>query len=186
MVLYVALSEFLEIFERENRFLGVGYFYPWNCEAGAIYSPSIVGRLPNVGCRRVSCNSSNAGVRPFSPISRTTSCHFLCKEEKATSESIRSRVCYFIFSEEIFLQMKIVVLVVLVLVFINPCRCIQNDIGDGMYKDTHEMEMRRLSNIDGRTAPTGDAIDHVCPLGSYPCRPMDQNPQKSLQDVGGH
>ncbi|OEL35949.1 hypothetical protein BAE44_0003032 [Dichanthelium oligosanthes] len=85
------------------------------------------------------------------------------------------------------MQMKIIVLVVIGIVIINSCTCIPNKIeGDIMYKEMHGKEVRKLTNTDGRTSPTGDAIDHVCPLGSYPCRSMMQNSQDTTQDLGGH
>ncbi|CAL5028591.1 unnamed protein product [Urochloa decumbens] len=69
--------------------------------------------------------------------------------------------------------MKVIVFVVIVIVVINSCTCIPNKIeGDhSVHRDVYGKEVRKLTNTDGRAAPTGDAIDHVCPLGSYPCRP---------------
>ncbi|CAN6227215.1 unnamed protein product [Urochloa humidicola] len=84
--------------------------------------------------------------------------------------------------------MKIIVLVVIGIVVINSCTCISNKIdGDeSIHSDVYGKEVRKLTNTDGRAAPTGDAIDHVCPLGSYPCRSMIQSSQDTIQDAGGH
>ncbi|KAF8666143.1 hypothetical protein HU200_053859 [Digitaria exilis] len=85
------------------------------------------------------------------------------------------------------MPMKIMVLVVVGILLINSCTCVANNVeGDGVYKNVHGNEMRKLTNTDGRPSPTGDAIDHVCPLGSYPCRSMIQSSQRTTQDHGGH
>ncbi|RCV32822.1 hypothetical protein SEVIR_7G020300v4 [Setaria viridis] len=69
------------------------------------------------------------------------------------------------------MQMKIIGLLVIGIVVINSCTCIPNKIDeDRVHKDVPGKEVRKLTNTDGRAASTGDAIDHVCPLGSYPCR----------------
>jgi len=82
--------------------------------------------------------------------------------------------------------MKVVVLVVIGIVVMNSCKCIANKIeGDTMFRDMHGKEVRKLINTDGRAAPTG-AIDHVCPLGSYPCWSMIQTSQDTTHDLGGH
>jgi len=81
--------------------------------------------------------------------------------------------------------MKVIVLVVIGIVVINSCKCIANKIeGDTMFRDMHGKEVRKLNNTDGRAAPTG-AIDHVCPLGSYPCWSMIQTSQDTTHDLGG-
>lgn len=83
--------------------------------------------------------------------------------------------------------MKMTVLVVVGIVVINSCTCVAINIeGDGTYNTVHGNEVRKLTNTDGRASATGDAIDHVCPLGSYPCRSMIQNSQRTKQDIGGH
>lgn len=69
------------------------------------------------------------------------------------------------------MPMKMIVLVVVGIVVMNSCSCVANNLeGDGTYKTVHGNKVRKLAKTDGRTSATGDAIDHVCPLGSYPCR----------------
>ena len=83
--------------------------------------------------------------------------------------------------------MKVIVLVVIGIVVINSCKCIANKIErDTIYKDMQGKELRKLINTDGRAAPTSGAIDHVCPLGSYPCRSMIQTSQDITHDLDGH
>jgi hypothetical protein len=86
------------------------------------------------------------------------------------------------------MQMKIKVFVIIgIIITINSCSCISKKIeGDGMYNDMHGKEGRKLINTDGRTAPAGDSIDHVCPLGSYPCRSLIYSSHDTTQDPGGH
>ncbi|KAJ1270172.1 hypothetical protein BS78_06G034300 [Paspalum vaginatum] len=84
-------------------------------------------------------------------------------------------------------HMKIIVLVIIGIVVINSRTCISSRIeGDGMYEDIQGNGTRKLINTDGRTAPTGDSIDHVCPLGRYPCPSKIQSSQDITQDLGGH
>ncbi|KAF8674771.1 hypothetical protein HU200_048053 [Digitaria exilis] len=67
------------------------------------------------------------------------------------------------------MKTKIILLVVIGLALFHSCTCVRNKLeGEEMYKTIHEM--RKLANIDGRAAPAGEAIHHVCPLRSYPCR----------------
>lgn len=86
------------------------------------------------------------------------------------------------------MQMKIKVFVIIgIIIVINSCTCTPNVIeGHEISKDMHGKEIRKLINTDGRTAPTGDSIDHVCPLGSFPCRSLIHNPHDTTQDLGGH
>ncbi|KAK3142900.1 hypothetical protein QOZ80_4BG0353730 [Eleusine coracana subsp. coracana] len=69
------------------------------------------------------------------------------------------------------MKMKIIAVVVILIIFTCAYPCVQNQVeGGGTYKEMHGKESRKLINIDGRTAPSGDnSIDHICPLGSYPC-----------------
>lgn len=72
------------------------------------------------------------------------------------------------------MKMKAALLMILVVaVSFNLCACnIPGNMEEehGMYKDVRAGEdMRKLIDIDGRTAPTGHDYDHVCPRGIYPC-----------------
>uniref|UniRef100_A0A0E0KN02 Uncharacterized protein n=1 Tax=Oryza punctata TaxID=4537 RepID=A0A0E0KN02_ORYPU len=73
------------------------------------------------------------------------------------------------------MKMKAALLMILVVaISINLCTCnIPGNMEEehGMYKDVLQArkDMRKLTNIDGRTAPTGHDYDHVCPRGIYPC-----------------
>jgi hypothetical protein len=48
-------------------------------------------------------------------------------------------------------------------------------------------DMRKLtsSSTDGRSAPAGEEIHHVCSLGNYPCQGMFKNSKEST-DGGGN
>uniref|UniRef100_A0A0E0GXV3 Uncharacterized protein n=1 Tax=Oryza nivara TaxID=4536 RepID=A0A0E0GXV3_ORYNI len=72
------------------------------------------------------------------------------------------------------MKMKAALLMILVVaVSFNLCACnIPGNMEEehGMYKDVRAGEdMRKLIDIDGRTAPIGHDYDHVCPRGIYPC-----------------
>ncbi|KQJ81744.2 hypothetical protein BRADI_5g02820v3 [Brachypodium distachyon] len=85
--------------------------------------------------------------------------------------------------------MKGIVLVITALVFINLCNGIPKIIeGNGMLESKQGKDVRKLSStsIDGRSAPAGEEIHHVCSLGSYPCRATSENSEESTQDAGGN
>ncbi|CAL5018196.1 unnamed protein product [Urochloa decumbens] len=85
------------------------------------------------------------------------------------------------------METKIIVMAIIGLALFHSCICIPNKMeGDEMYKQNHGEAMHKLTNIDGRAAPAGEDIHHVCPLGSYPCRAMIQSSQGSTQGFGGH
>jgi hypothetical protein len=85
--------------------------------------------------------------------------------------------------------MKLGVIMVIGLIFINLCTCMPRDIAKhGSYHGSivPQKEMRNLmSGTDGRTGPPSN--DHQCPLGTYPnCQRMAQDTQGAAHEVGGN
>ncbi|KAF7013345.1 hypothetical protein CFC21_027430 [Triticum aestivum] len=84
--------------------------------------------------------------------------------------------------------MKISVIMVVGLIFINLCTCMPRNVANHESHDTvvPQKEMRSLmSGTAGRNRPPSN--DHQCPLGTYPnCQGMSQNTQEAAQDVGGN
>ncbi|CAM0908001.1 unnamed protein product [Alopecurus aequalis] len=86
--------------------------------------------------------------------------------------------------------MKLGVIMVIGLIFINLCTCMPRNVpNQGSDHGTTTLphkEMRNLmSGTDGRNGPPSN--DHQCPLGTYPnCQQMSPNTQEPALDVGGN
>ena len=83
--------------------------------------------------------------------------------------------------------MKLGVIMVVGMIFINLCTCMARDVPKHDHGPTLlKKEVRNLmSGTDGRNGPPSN--DHQCPLGTYPnCQRMSQNTQELALDVGGN
>uniref|UniRef100_A0ACD5YB00 Uncharacterized protein n=1 Tax=Avena sativa TaxID=4498 RepID=A0ACD5YB00_AVESA len=85
--------------------------------------------------------------------------------------------------------MKLGVIMVFGLIFINLCTCMPRNVAKHEPDQAPTMQQKERRNLmsgtDGRNGPPSN--DHQCPLGTYPnCQRMAQDTQGAAQDVGGN
>ncbi|CAM0908002.1 unnamed protein product [Alopecurus aequalis] len=79
--------------------------------------------------------------------------------------------------------MKLIMSVIMAMVLISSCTCIRPRNLEG--NAIQVKEMRKLTSTDGRSAPAGEEIHHVCSLGNYPCQGMFKS-SKDVTEGGGN
>ncbi|KQJ81745.1 hypothetical protein BRADI_5g02830v3 [Brachypodium distachyon] len=83
--------------------------------------------------------------------------------------------------------MKLGMIMVAGLIFINLCTCMPRNVVKHGSEDRRTVPQEVMRNLmagtDGRNGPPSN--DHQCPLGTYPNCEMSQNTQRAAQDVGG-
>jgi hypothetical protein len=87
--------------------------------------------------------------------------------------------------------MELILTVIVAMILVNSCTCIREEtIHDScQFLEGNAMQvkdMRKLtsSSTDGRTAPAGEEIHHVCSLGNYPCQGMFKSSKQSTEGGG--
>jgi hypothetical protein len=80
--------------------------------------------------------------------------------------------------------MELILTVIVAMILVNSCTCIRPMNLEGNAMQVKDMRKLTSSSTDGRTAPAGEEIHHVCSLGNYPCQGMFKSSKQSTEGGG--